>query len=132
MRTKTFLGVALLVLCSATLLLAQPERARDRIREQLKLSDKQQAELKELNFNTAKELIRMRADMKVARLELRQMLSKDEPDREAIFGKLDQIARILTDIRKARIEKMLAVREILDKDQLSKLKEMRRERRMHS
>jgi Spy/CpxP family protein refolding chaperone len=130
MRRTVVLGVALLSLGSVALVWAQPQRDRDRIHQKLDLTDQQREELKALHFNTARGQIKMRADLKIARLELKEILTRAEPNRKEVDQKLDQIAKIQTDLRKSQIDRKLAIREILDEEQLAKLRELKRDREM--
>jgi len=131
MRVKTLAVAVILVLVGCAMVLAQPKRDQFRMKQELKLTDQQEKKLQELYFNTAKELIQMRSDLQIARLDLKRMLAEEEPDREMIFNQVEQISKIQAEMKKVHIEKMLAFREILNKEQLEKFRELQQERRMH-
>ncbi len=129
MKVRTFLGAAVLVLSSVSLLWAQPKQDRLRIHKELNLTEKQQEQLQDLHFNLAKEMIQLRAQLQTARLDLHRMMAQDEADRDVIFDKVEEISKIQAEMKKLQIEKQLAFRDILDKKQLAKWKELRMERK---
>ena len=131
MRIKTLAVAVILVLVGCAIVLAQPKRDRLRLNQELKLSDQQEKKLQELHFNTAKQLIQIRSDLQIARLDLKRMLAEEKPEREMIFNQVEQISRIQAEMKKVHIEKMLTFREILNKEKLEKFREMQQERRMH-
>ena len=125
MREKALLLTAGLVSLMAAVALGNPIKDRVRFKEKLNLSDQQAEQLRELNFNTAKELIQMKADLKTAQLEMKRMMAERNPDKEALFSKLDEISRIQGEIKKVHLEKKLAMREILSEEQLDRIRELR-------
>ena len=96
-----------------------------RLREQLGLTDDQVKQLHALRIEGAKNAIRSRADVEVKRLELRELLQADEPDRAAIDQKLRELSDARYTAQKQRIDQRLAMRDILTPEQRSKLKELR-------
>ena len=131
MRVKTLAVAVILVLAGSAIVLAQPKRDRFRLNQELKLTDQQEKKLQELHFSTAKQLIQMRSDLQIARLDLKRMLADQNPDRKMIFNQVEQISQIQAEMKKVHIEKMLAFREILNHEQLEKFRELQQERRMH-
>jgi len=131
MRVKTLAVAVILVLVGCAIVLAQPKRDQLRIHQELKLTGHQEKKLQELHFNAAKELIQMRSDLQIARLDLKRMLAEDQPEREMIFSQVEQISKIQAEMKKVHIEKMLAFREILNREQLEKFRELQQEKRMH-
>ena len=129
MRVRTFLAVMLLLAGSVSLLWAQPKQDRLRLHQELKLTDQQKEKLQDLHFSTAKEMIQLRSQLQLARLDLHRMLAEENPEREMIFDQIEKISRIQGEMKKVQIEKQLTFREILDKKQLAKLKELRMERK---
>ncbi|OGC74684.1 MAG: hypothetical protein A2145_06080 [candidate division Zixibacteria bacterium RBG_16_40_9] len=129
MSAKKVLLAAVLVSVATSLALAQPDRDRLRIHKELNLSEKQEKQLQDLHFNIAKQMIQVRSQLQLARLDLHRMLAEEEPDRDLIFNQIEQISKIQAEMKKVKIEKRLAFRDILDKKQLDKLRELRQERR---
>lgn len=141
MTRKIFTGAATLV---ALGLLAggafgQPkkkERAGDQKKmEGMKLSDEQKAKLQEMHFTFAKEQTMLRAKERVAALELRQMLSEDQPSREALMHKWGEVREYKNQLAQRRFQELLSVRDVLTKDQREamrhKMGEKFMQRRMH-
>ena len=125
MRVKALLLTVGLVSLMAAVGLGNPVKDRVKFKQKLNLSDQQAEQLRELNFNTAKELIQMKADLKTAQLEMKRMMAERNPDKEALFSKLDEISRIQGEMKKVHLEKKLAMREILSDEQLDKIRESR-------
>lgn len=96
-----------------------------RLREQLGLTDDQVKQLHALRVEGAKNAIRSRADVEVKRLELRELLQADQPDRAAIDRKLRELSDARYTAQKQRIDQRLAMRDILTPEQRSKMKELR-------
>jgi Spy/CpxP family protein refolding chaperone len=129
MRVRTFLSAAVLAVSSVGLIWAQPRQDMLKLHQELKLTEQQEEKLQELHFNLAKEMIQLRAQLQMARLDMQRMMAEDEVEREMILNQVEQISKIQAEMKKLQIEKQLAFREILDKKQLAKLKELRMERK---
>src|SRR3989304_4568478 len=110
MSAKKVLLAAVLVSVATSLALAQPDRDRLRIHKELNLSEKQEKQLQDLHFNIAKQMIQVRSQLQLARLDLHRMLAEEEPDRDLIFNQIEQISKIQAEMKKVKIEKRLAVR----------------------
>ncbi|GEM_PF-1912205 len=88
----------------------------------------QQEKLKSIHFSHQKKMAQMRADLQVARLDLRAAMDKDIPESgqvKAAVAKVNEArARMLTN----RIEHQISFKEILTPEQREKLKEIRMNR----
>lgn len=91
------------------------------------LSAEQKERIRSLALEGKKDEIRLRSDLKIAQLELRELMQQDELDKAKVNRKIDEIGTLRTKLHKAKIEKRMAFREVLTKEQLQSL----RERRMH-
>jgi Spy/CpxP family protein refolding chaperone len=89
----------------------------------LDLNEQQRGEIRAIRSATMKEAIKKRADIKVARIELRELLQKDSVDMNAVEGKLKQIASLQTDLRLSMIKAMQEMKSKLTPEQRAKLKE---------
>jgi len=89
--------------------------------EALDLKPEQVKELKALRLNMAKETLRLRSELELKQLELRELLFADEPDIGRIEAKIDEMAPLRTELHKKRIEHRLATREVLTPEQRAKL-----------
>ncbi len=102
----------------------------------LGLDEKQMAAVKEIRSRVAKESVRKRAELQIARIDLRDVLDKDQVDMTAVEGGLKRMASIQTDMRLSHVKAMQEIKAILTPDQRKKFKDMRgkgpiAERTMH-
>jgi Spy/CpxP family protein refolding chaperone len=100
----------------------------ERLAQQLELSDDQRRQVQSLQLNYAKEAIRTRADMAVARVEVRQLLNADQPDLSQVKDKLQQIACKEAQLRFAHITMMQDIRKLLTPEQQKQWRALRARR----
>jgi len=93
----------------------------------LGLTPEQKEKIRSMVFEGRKEQIRLQSDLKIGNLQLRELMTQDRPDKFKIDKMIDDIGAIRTRMQKARVERMLSLRDILTKEQIRSLKE----RRMH-
>lgn len=99
----------------------RPElRMWDRLRN-LSLDEKQKEVIKEIRSKAEKDTIRKRADIKVAGVELRDILHKDPVDMKAAEAKLKQLESLRTDLKLAHIKTREEIKAQLTPDQRKKL-----------
>lgn len=91
----------------------------------LGLDEKQKEGLKEIHSRVMKDTIMKRADIAVARIDLRDILGKDQVDMNAAEAALKKIASLQTDMRLTHIKAMQEVKAKLTSEQRKKFKEMR-------
>jgi len=131
-----------LTLASAVALAQEPpERDRrggvpwdsPRIKEQLGLTDEQITKLKAQSFEAAKERVKMGSQVRLAEIELRQLMEASSPDEKAVAAKAKEIGDLQGRLYQARVAQRLALRKMLTAEQQQKLRELgpqrRRERR---
>ena len=104
-------------------LLSNPE-----IQQKVGISAAQVAKIKEQESVFRKSEIRERADLDVKRVELRDLLSADTPDRKAIDTKLQEVSAAQLVMAKSRIDFRLNMKEDLTPDQREKLRQALRDR----
>jgi Spy/CpxP family protein refolding chaperone len=102
------------------------------LQEKLGLTEEQVEQLRALRFEGAKNAIQARSQLMLKRLELRELLHADEPNRAAIEGKLRELSDARHSLMKQRIEQRLAMREVLTLEQRSQWKKLRRQFRHRS
>lgn len=100
-------------------------RHMERLAEQLGLSDDQRKQIEPLLLHYAKEAIRTRADIAVARLEIRQLLSANQPDLSKVKDTLQNIASQEAQLRFDRITTMQDIRKLLTPEQQKQWQAMR-------
>jgi len=88
------------------------------------LDEKQKDAVKEIVRKTMKETIKKRADLDIARIDLRDLLDKDSVNMKTVESILKQIASLETDIHLSRIKAHEEIKSKLTPDQRKKLKEM--------
>jgi Spy/CpxP family protein refolding chaperone len=69
--------------------------------------------------------IQARADIQLARLDLRKLMEADKPDSKAIEAQIDRIAGLRAGLEKSRMATMLEFRASLTPEQQKKLRELR-------
>lgn len=86
------------------------------------LTDKQEKAIKEIGSRVKKETIKKAADLKVGKLELRDLLQSDSVDMKAVEAKLRQLATLKTDIILTRLGAFEEIKSQLTPEQKKKLK----------
>lgn len=99
---------------------------RPKIKEQLKLSEKQTDQLEKISLSSRKDMIRLKADMEILSLELEPLMEAKKFDRSAVEAVLNKIEVVRTKMSKVRTKMLLDTREVLTQDQYKKLKEIRK------
>ncbi|MDP2960400.1 MAG: Spy/CpxP family protein refolding chaperone [candidate division Zixibacteria bacterium] len=103
-----------------------PEKEKP-IKPGLGLSPEQKEKIRSTALEGRKDEIRFSSDLKIAHLELRELMQQENLDKAKINKKLDEIGALRTKLQKAKFERKMALREVLTKEQLQTL----RERRLH-
>ncbi len=88
--------------------------------EELDLSEKQQEQIHKLRATFRKAQIKREADMKLAHLELRELM-RDDVSENKIESALEKVNSIRNDRFDARIKHRLAVKKILTEEQKAKM-----------
>jgi len=104
-------------------LLRNPELGK-----QVGLTDEQSAALKASNYQYEQESISLKAKAEQARLEVRKLMDTDAPDEAAVMQAVDKAAQAQAELQTARLRHMLAVKKLLGKDGLDKIRKATRER----
>jgi len=129
---------ALAVAGSALAVGAQEMRERQRaeradpaaLKAELGLSDEQATQLRKMWVDGRKQAIRQRADLQIARLELRELTEAPVVDQKAVDAKVKTIGDLHAAQLKARTDQRLAMRRLLSPEQQEKMKQLARERRL--
>ena len=93
-----------------------------RVRTTLGLSDEQANRLRQVMVDAQKAALRTRADLGVRRIELRELLRADSPDRDAALKKVQEISELRGELMKQRINSLLASKAILTPEQQQKIR----------
>lgn len=95
-------------------------RLMKKMATELGLNDRQTKEIKNALTEARKKNIKLRADARVAQIELGQLITQGDVDKTAVNEKVDQIAGLRGNLMRQRAEAVLAVRAILTAEQLEK------------
>jgi len=90
----------------------------------LGLDEKQKEAVREIKSRVMKDTVRKRADLEVARIDLRDLLRKDQVDMTAVEATLAKMASLQTDIRLSHIKASQEIKTKLTPEQRKKFKEM--------
>lgn len=86
------------------------------------LDEKQKEAIREIKDRLMKDTIRKGADVRIARIELKDILHKDPVDMKAVEAKLKKIESLKTDIHLSRIKAIVEVKAKLTPEQREKFK----------
>lgn len=89
----------------------------------LGLDEKQKESIRNIRSGLMKKTITKTADVRIAKIDLRDMLSKDSVDMQAVEAKVKEIESLQADLRLSRIKAMLEVKALLTPAQRKKLRE---------
>jgi len=92
----------------------------------LGLDEKQMEAVREIKSRVMKDTIRKRADLEVTRIDLRDLLHKDQVDMSAAETTLKKMASLQTDIRLSHIKALEEIKTKLTPEQRKKFNEMRK------
>lgn len=96
------------------------------LREQLGLSEEQLTTLRSIRFSYLKEATERQAAIRVAELELREVLAADKWDVARAEAKIKEIGSLRTEARVSRLKALDKAREVLSEEQRKKFREMPR------
>jgi Spy/CpxP family protein refolding chaperone len=102
------------------------------IRQQIGLTAEQAAAIRQQESNFRKTEIRDRADLAVKRIDLRDLLAVDKPDRAAIDSKLREISAAQLALEKSSIDFRLNMRDAISPAQREKLHQLMADRRQRT
>lgn len=91
----------------------------------LDLTDAQREKLADLHERQQRKAIQARADLQIARMDLRKLMQADAPSATAINAQIDKVSRLQSDMRKSQVATHLEARALLTPEQQKQLKAMR-------
>lgn len=94
----------------------------------LELTAEQRTKMESLKLAQAKQMAQLRADLKVARLDLRAAMRRDEPDAAEVKARVAAVNSARSLILESRVNHRLKVNSVLTTEQRTRLREMRRDR----
>ena len=97
------------------------------MRQRVGITTEQAAKIRQQTSDFLKQQIRSRANIEVQRIDLRNLMAAENPDRAAIDKTLEQISALRLAQSKAGVDFHLAMRNTLTPEQRQKLMQMREE-----
>jgi len=101
----------------------------ERIADDLNLTAEQKQKLENLRDEFQAQNVDRRSSVQKAKLEVRRLLKQDVVDRDALMKAVEAEGAADLALRKARIEHLLKVRDIVGPENAERLRELRDERR---
>jgi Spy/CpxP family protein refolding chaperone len=118
MKRLAVLMAAVLMVFS-TRMYSQPNEAKQiqKFMGKLNLTDEQKKDVEKIHFDAEKQTIAQKAKEETARVELRQLLKADTPDKSAIEKKISDIADQRVQMHMIKINSWFAINKLLTPDQ---------------
>ena len=91
---------------------------------QLDLTAEQREKMRAAHEREQRKAIQARADIQLARLDLRKLMQAEKPDARAIDAQIDKIATMRASLQKSHVATMLEFRASLTSEQQKKLREL--------
>jgi Spy/CpxP family protein refolding chaperone len=120
----------LAALTVADLTAQEPRRARraglEALQSEIGLNDQQVAEIRRIHSEARKAAIRRHADLRIARMELHELLAAATVDEAKIAARVKAISDLQAVAFKERTETQLAVRRLVTAEQYQKMQQAKR------
>jgi len=97
----------------------------------LDLNDKQKKEIWEIRSSMVKNMIRQKADLRIARVELRELLHKEPVDMTAVESQVKKMENLRSSMILDNIKARQEIKSKLTPDQIKRLKELIRNSKQH-
>jgi len=91
--------------------------------DKLKLTEQQQSDLRTVRADMQKAMVKIQSDIKIARIDLREMIAADKPDRPAIEKKVKDISALQTTAKLALVDHLFKVNAMLTPEQQKTFKQ---------
>jgi len=101
----------------------------DRVKSALGLTDEQSGKVRQIMVESRKSAVKTRADVQVRGIELRELLRADQPNRDAVLRKVQEISDLRGQMMRQRVESLLAAKSVLTPEQQEKIRAFMSERR---
>jgi len=131
MRVKVFAAAAALVALGSAAVLAQETRRSRRahlepLRADIGLSDEQASEIRRIHREARKAAVRRNAELRVARMELDDLMGAATLDDSQIAARVKAISELQAAALKERTDSRLAVRRLVTPEQFQKMQQAKR------
>ena len=102
----------------------------DRTKGVLGLTDEQATRLRQISVEAEKAAIKTKADLAVRRIELRELLRADNPDRDTVMKKVKEVSDLTGQLMQQHVQALLSAKTILTTEQQKKMREFSANHRM--
>ncbi len=92
--------------------------------EKLDLTDDQRVKIRQVRMATEKSMVRLKADAKIARMELEEIMGEADPNREDVKAKLAVINAARSKMLEKSVNLRLEMKKILTPEQQEKMRHM--------
>lgn len=124
MKTKLLI-VAMSLLIAGGTVMAQPAAQRGAMNwnrhpmlfAQLKLTDQQKGQAKQIWFDLAQKQIDVRAKLEHSRLDYHELASADKPDQKALNAKIQEMANLRAQLQQNKLDAWFSINQILTPEQ---------------
>jgi Spy/CpxP family protein refolding chaperone len=94
-----------------------PERGRREFMEKLGLNEKQKTDIAGLRTEMEKSMVGIQAKIKIARIDMRNLVAAESPDKGAIEGKMKEVNDLQYQAKKMTVDHIFAVYALLTPEQ---------------
>jgi Spy/CpxP family protein refolding chaperone len=101
---------------------------RPDIQKELGITAEQRQRLEDIRFNSEKESIQHSSALRIQRMELSRLIDAENPDRNAIDKKIQEVAQEEASLMRSSVNAHLSARPVLTAEQRSKLAQLRQNR----
>ncbi|MEW6511544.1 MAG: Spy/CpxP family protein refolding chaperone [Bacteroidota bacterium] len=133
MKKTLFGALAVIMMAALTMAAAQPDpdprpmpgrhNPEAMMFERLNLTDQQKSDVRKLHADMERAAVKTQASIRLARIDLRQLLGADKLDRTAIEKKVKEISGLQQEVKSALIDHLFAVYALLTPEQQKIFKE---------
>ena len=92
--------------------------------EKLDLTDDQRVQIRQVRMATEKAMVRLKADAKIARMELEEIMGEAKPNREDVKATLAVINAARSKMLEKKVNLRLEMKQILTPEQQGKMRHM--------
>ena len=99
-----------------------------RMLARLGLDEAQMEKVKAVHLRAEKARVRQQADLRIAEIELRELMAVDTPDRKKLHAQIDRMTQLHGDLRKLNVDCHLDVLALLTPEQRDRMTALRGQR----
>lgn len=92
------------------------------------LEEAQIDKIKSIHLSSQKNIIKLRADLQISRLELKELMSADSPNKSKVNSKIDELSQLKAKIQKIEAGTKIDVMSVLTAEQMERFQEYRMKR----